>query len=112
MLLLGSLLAAAMCLIPGQTSHHLGVELLVVAVVAWAVPVKFQLENARRPEPHKEYRLWRAILTQYATLPLLFGAVSLIVGWGGGLYWVSAGLLHVFVVSGLSAWILMIEIKR
>jgi len=111
-LLLGSLLAAAMSLIPGQTSHHLGAEMLFVAVIAWFLPVRWQIQNARRPQPAKEYRLMRALLTQYATLPLIFGSISLIVGWGGGLYWVAAGILHVFVVTGLSAWILMIEIKR
>jgi hypothetical protein len=38
--------------------------------------------------------------------------VSLLTGAGGGLYWVLAGILLVFVSTSINAWVLLVEIKR
>ncbi len=38
--------------------------------------------------------------------------VPLVVGAGGGLDWVLAGVLLVFVSASINAWVLLVEIKR
>jgi modulator of FtsH protease len=40
------------------------------------------------------------------------GAISLIAGAGGGLYWVLGGIVGALVGTVLNAWVLLIEILR
>jgi modulator of FtsH protease len=110
--LVGLLVVATVCLFPGQAREVLGVEVLVIGVVAWALPVRIQLENARRPERAYEHRPARALMAQLATLPYVIAGVSILVGEGGGLYWVGLGAVLTFTVAATAAWVLLIEIKR
>jgi hypothetical protein len=43
---------------------------------------------------------------------LLFAGVSLLLGAGGGLYWLVPGIVLCLVVAVLDAWVLLIEILR
>ena len=43
---------------------------------------------------------------------LIVGGVSLVVGAGGGLYWVLAGIMLTFVSASINVWVLLVEIKR
>ena len=40
------------------------------------------------------------------------GGLSLIIGGGGGLYWILAATVLAFVVSAFNAWVLLIEVLR
>ena len=42
----------------------------------------------------------------------MVGGASLLARAGGGLYWVLAGVLLVFVSASINAWVLLVEIKR
>ena len=111
--LVGSLLVATVCLFPGQSHEVLGIEVLVIGLVVWSIPVRLQLANARRADPrHVEHRVGRAVLAQVATLPFAIGGLSILVGEGGGLYWVGAGAALAFAAATAAAWVLLIEIKR
>jgi modulator of FtsH protease len=110
--LVGALVAAAVSLMPGQSTTALGLEILVVGVGAWVVPVRIQLVNRRRPNSGVELRYIRAFASQLATLPLVIGGASLLAERGGGLYWVGAGIVLTFAVAAMAAWVLMIEINR
>ncbi len=113
MFLVGSLLVATVGLFPGQSREVLGVEVLVIGLVMWSIPMGLELANARRPDPqHVEHRLGRTVLAQVATLPFVIGGLSLIVGEGGGLYWLGAGVALAFAAATAAAWVLLIEIKR
>jgi hypothetical protein len=46
------------------------------------------------------------------TLPMVIGAMSLIVGSGGGLYWIVAGILGVILGASVNAWVLLVESLR
>ena len=46
------------------------------------------------------------------SVALLVGGVSLALGKGGGLYWVLAAILFVFVSASINGWVLLVEIKR
>ncbi len=47
-----------------------------------------------------------------STVPLVVAGVSLVLGAGGGLYWVLGELVVGFAVSIYYAWVLLIEILR
>jgi hypothetical protein len=112
LLLLGVLLVSVVGLVPGQSHVALGAELLAVSLILGAV-------IARLPTSHEkgvaEPRAWlwgRWSVRLAGTLPFVIGAVSLLVGSGGGLYWIVAGI--VFAVTGavINAWVLLVEILR
>jgi modulator of FtsH protease len=111
-LLVNALVIGSICLMPGQSRTALGIEVLVIGAIGWAIPVTLQLQNARRPRGPEERRASRTITTQVATLPFLVGGVSLIAHRGGGLYWVAAGILATFVAAASAAWVLLVEILR
>jgi modulator of FtsH protease len=46
------------------------------------------------------------------SVPLAIGGLTLLIGSGGGLYWVLAGILCAIVGAVLNAWVLMVEILR
>jgi hypothetical protein len=52
------------------------------------------------------------LLAQSSTLPFVAGSLSLMLGHGGGLYWLVAGTLASFVAGLIDAWVLLIEILR
>jgi hypothetical protein len=54
----------------------------------------------------------RIVMVQVAVVPLLVEGVSLLLGAGGGLYWLVPGVLFCLVVAVLDAWVLLIEILR
>ena len=47
-----------------------------------------------------------------AMLPYLICGLSLLLAWGGGLYWLVPGVAACFAVAVINAWVLMIEILR
>ena len=46
------------------------------------------------------------------TVPLLIGAISVMIGDGGGLYWVAAGVVFAILAAIANAWVLLVEILR
>jgi len=51
-------------------------------------------------------------VTQAATLPVVVAGVSLLVGAGGGLYWLVPGVVFSLVVAVVNAWVLLVEVVR
>jgi hypothetical protein len=112
-LLVGVLVACTLGLIPGQSPTVLGVELLVAGLLVWSVQAGIHLRAARRRVgPSLATLIGRIALAQAAVLPLLIVGVSLLLGAGGGLYWLVPGILLSVVVAVLDAWVLLIEILR
>jgi modulator of FtsH protease len=112
LLLLGVLLVSVVGLIPGQSSVALGAELLAVSLTLGAV-------IARLPTAHEasvgEPRVWlwgRWSVRAAGTMPFVVGGASLLVGSGGGLYWVVAGIVFALVGAVTNAWVLLVEILR
>jgi len=108
------LLVALAGLLPGQSRTALGIEVLVVAAVAWAIPLELQRrDRSRAPsEMTRSRKVIRGLYTQAATLPFLVAGVSLIVCRGGGLYWTAVGAAGAVVAAITGAWILLVEIRR
>jgi hypothetical protein len=107
----GVLISSTLGLVPGQSRTLLGAELLAVALLVWGFPIKLQI-GAHQPGMPRSWIVTRAITHQIATLPLLAGAISLLAGCGGGLYWFVPMTVFSFGDALLNAWVLLIEIQR
>jgi hypothetical protein len=100
-------------LIPAQPAQALGLELGAVALIAWCVPLGFQIAAGRAG--YYQYRwqfLQRVILHQIATFPLLLASAFTFASIGYGLYWLAWGTILTLAVGLLNAWILLVEIER
>jgi len=110
LLLVAVLVVAIACLIPGQSEGVLGVELfLITGALAFAVlrPIRGLPDDAPRG-----WLVSRWALRLAGTVPLLIGAISVMIGDGGGLYWVVAGVVFATVAAVANAWVLLVEILR
>jgi hypothetical protein len=112
-LLAGVLIACTLGLVPGQSRTLLGAELLIAGLLAWSVQVAIHVRAVRRRVgPSPPVLLGRIGLAQAAVLPLPVAGASLLLGAGGGLYWLVPGIIGCLVVALLDAWVLLIEILR
>jgi len=112
-LLVAVLVVSTLVLVPGQSPTALGAELLVAGLVAWSALVTIHVRAVRgRVGPSSRVLAGRIMLAQTALLPLPIAGVSLLLGAGGGLYWLVPGVVFCLVVAVLDAWVLLIEIVR
>jgi hypothetical protein len=112
-LLVAVLGVSTLVLVPGQSRTVLGAELLGAGLLAWSILVTIHVRAVRgRVGPSSGALTGRIVLTQMAVLPLLAAGLSLLLGAGGGLYWLVPGVLFCLVLAVLDAWVLLIEILR
>ena len=112
-LLLAVLTATAVALVPGQGPAGLGAALLVIGLAAWAALVGFQLRARwRLAPPLRAAFALRVLMGQAATLPFVVAGAGLLLGAGGGLYWLVPGLLVAVGWAVMDSWVLLVEILR
>jgi hypothetical protein len=112
-LLMGILLASSLCMAPGQPVRVLGCELTLLGALAWTLTtVAEHRASHKNPYVKTGVRIFQVVLAQLSTVPLVAGGVSLMAGFGGGLYWLLAGTIFSFLASLVDAWVLLIEIQR
>jgi len=96
--------------LPGRTRP---VEVLVIAIVSWGAQVSGQLRYLKVRAGHPwTWFMWRAVLAQLATIPFCIAGVLLLAGNPYALDWLMPGFLFSFVGGLLSAWVLLVEIRR
>jgi hypothetical protein len=107
------LVMSSLCLAPAQGTFLLGAEVGVVAVIAWVTTASLHRRAVNNnPYVSATARRMHITLAQASMAPIFIGAISLMVGRGGGLYWLVAGILFSFLAALLDAWVLLIEIQR
>ena len=110
-ILLSVLVVSCFGLAPAQSDHVLGLEILAAGAA-----VSFQAAwVARRTRAHDEPIAWTLeplISLLLPGLAFVAGGISLIVGGGGGLYWVLAAIVLAFLVASINAWVLLVEVVR
>jgi hypothetical protein len=113
-LLAGALIVALLALIPGQSSAWLGVTLLAVGLPAWSVPTAIQIQTFRKRQYYTVHMaVFRFLLYQTATLPLLLSGLSLQRGRPtGGMQWLAGFVVLSLIVALFNAWVLLVEIMR
>jgi modulator of FtsH protease len=112
LLLLGVLLVSVVGLIPGQSETALGAELLGISLALGTVIARLPTSYSPGGDGPRAYRLGRWSVRVAGTLPFVVGAVSVLAGSGGGLYWVAAGIVFAIVGAVVNAWVLLVEILR
>jgi hypothetical protein len=113
MALMGVLIASTLCLVPGQRFFFLGTELVVVGLLVW-IGASWQENASSQDNPFIARRMrWiLLVLTQLSVIPTFLAGVSILMGFGGALYWLVAGTIFSFVAAMVDAWALLIEICR
>jgi hypothetical protein len=108
--LLVLLILGVLVLVPGQTRHVVGVELIVYGVIVVVVTVALESGTLRRL-PQSERRRWalQRIGFNIGVATLLLGGVSVEAGRYGGFYWLVVTTVVFFVWSALNAWVLLIQ---
>jgi hypothetical protein len=110
--LAGALVLSSLALIP-QPTHVLGLEVFVIAVAIWLVPIVVQVRTFKAARTSgKSPFASRALLSQINTLPFVFAGVAITLGWESGFYWLAAGVLLALAGGMLNTWVLLVEILR
>jgi hypothetical protein len=80
----------------------LGTELLATGLLVWSIQIGIHLQALRRRVgPSPAARIGRIGFAQAAVLPFPVAGVSLLLGAGGGLYWLVPGVVLCLVVAVL-----------
>jgi hypothetical protein len=103
---------ALFILAPRQGRQALGIETVACSGALAGLVVVTHLRVKRVPGDPLAWFLFPVVILLTPALLLLTGGVSLIIGAGGGLYWVLAGIVAAFIACALNAWVLLIEIQR
>jgi hypothetical protein len=113
-LLVAVLMVSTFALVPGQPRWVLGTEVLVVGIAGWSILTGIWIRALRAPIPNQPrfVPVISTVVTQAATLPIVVAGVSLLVGAGGGLYWLVPGMAFSLVVAVVNAWVLLVEVVR
>ncbi len=101
-------------LIP-QEMASLGAEVVFFSVISWLLHAHAarRMYSARREYNRPWHEPVRAITSgQLQTLPLIVGGLLLAESHAGGLYWIAAGIITIFVSSTFNAWVFLVEIIR
>jgi hypothetical protein len=109
------ILVCSMAALIRQPGPALGAEICVFALYGcWLQIVSARSSIAARLQlqrPRWESVL-NAVVGQIQVLPFIIGGIWLLTSRSGGLYWVAAGCIAIFIFSVLNAWVLLVEILR
>jgi modulator of FtsH protease len=108
--LLVLVIVGVLVLVPGQSRHVLGAELLILGGVVGAVTVRLQTNTLQRLPPELR-RGWlvRDLTYDVGVVSIAIAGLGLVIGSLGGLYWLVVTVVVFFVWSSLQAWSLLIE---
>lgn len=110
-MLLSVVLVCTLGLAPSQPAMLLGIEYLILGLATATVVFVLDARNFAGLE-RAGWRISRLLMTTISLLPLVVAGVSLVVGAGGGLYWMLAGVVASLITATYNAWVLLIEIRR
>ncbi|HRV59803.1 MAG: hypothetical protein KDB54_03590 [Solirubrobacterales bacterium] len=112
LLLIGVLIVSMFGLIPGQSEHALGAELLVQSLI-WSAAIAHFVNRSLAGVGEGEGRLAsRLVLPLLGTVPYVVGSILLLAGSDMAMYWVFAGMVGAIIAAVLNAWVLLVEILR
>lgn len=106
-------LISTMVLVPGQPERILAVELLVIGVTFWVIPIVLQIKYVRLKTGHpRSWFILRSAQSQLATIPFCVAGIALLMEAPGALYWLVPGFVFSFVSGIVNSWVLLVEIRR
>jgi modulator of FtsH protease len=98
-------------LAPREGSTTFGWEVVIVSLIS-AAQIIWTSERRRRLRDRLAWTLSSLAQLLIPVLAIFAGGVSLLVGGGGGIYWILFGTALVFVSASINAWVLLVEILR
>jgi hypothetical protein len=106
-----ALLVCLAGLVP-QSEEALSIELVVAGVAGGAFGARAIHRRPIEGGPTRAQIRGQTVLMALPSIAVVIGAATLWADWGGGLYWVVAGLV-LFLLNGImNAWVLLVEIQR
>lgn len=104
------LVIAILALIPGQGPRPLGTELLAVGAIIALASIRFQGQTLRDLLPYeRRHRLLHLAPINAGTAAILIAGGSLVLGFGGGLYWSAVTILCYLLNTLDNAWTLTVR---
>ncbi len=110
-ILIGVLVLCIIGLVPGQSRSAGGLQILLVGLVLGGVTLGTTVRNFAGTTILVR-RVILIVLSVAASLPAVIAGISILVGAGGGLYWLALELAAGIIVATYHAWILLIVIRR
>ena len=110
-ILVSGLVVSGFALVPGQGNRTLVLRSLPLASL-WPWKAIWVTHGRGTPDQPQSWLIQHLASLLLPSIAFMVGGVSLIVGGGGGLYWVLAGVLLVFASASINAWVLLVEILR
>ena len=95
----------------GIAGWTFGAFVIAMAALSAVSPVR-AIVAVRRSRERPVGMTSRFILAAAYFAALLVAGISVVVGVGGGLYWLPAAFLLAIVVAGVNAWVLLVEVLR
>ena len=108
------LVLALLGLMPHQSSVALGIEIVVVSLLA-LIPPAVMTQRVLTDTTYAAStatRLFRAVGGLGPVLIAVAGGILVIAGLSAGLFLVAAAVALIFVLSMLNAWVLLVEVQR
>jgi modulator of FtsH protease len=110
--LMGLVFLSVFMLVREPSRTTLGVELVCLGVALGAPLLLGRLRSSRTPGEPFLWTVGPAALIVGASLPMVLAGVTLMVGSGGGLYWLLPEVLLALLGAVTNAWVLLVEIHR
>jgi modulator of FtsH protease len=113
MLLVAVLIVSSLMLVPEQPVFLIGVEVLIIGLLAWAAISIIDVRAWRRAETdYRRLSLLQLALNQFSLAPYIIAGIMILRGDFAGLYWLVPAMLFSFVKAILDSWVLLVEIDR
>lgn len=113
LLLVAVLIIATLLLMPGQGIPAASIEILAIAILVSSLLGYIHIRAPRHAlGVSRGNFVLRVVGDHMGPLFLIIGAVSLLIGNGGGLYWVVPALVAAMVAAIIGAWVMLVEIVR
>jgi modulator of FtsH protease len=112
MLLVALLIVGLAALIPGQGARAFGIELIAFGIALSGCVMAASTGKVNAGGATRGQHLTRIVLGQMSALAIVLAGASLLIGAGGGLYWLAGAAILCIVAGMIGAWVLLVEILR
>jgi hypothetical protein len=113
-LLIGVLVVSTLGLIPDQPPAVFGIELLTFGVIqtAFVYLLRMRVVNSEAVRLSPAPAWVREVGHFITTIPFIVAGVLELLGVPGALFYIAPAVIASFVIAGLNAWVLLVEIIR
>ena len=107
------LVVGVLVLVPDQPPTALGIELILAGAAAGAGLLWINRPaNRGTVETRLSWLLLRFGTSVTISAALVLAGATVLVGWGGGLYWIAPAVIVAFLGGLMTVWVLLVEIRR